>query len=133
MHPLVALVTLLALILYMWMGMRVASARGRYGVPAPATTGNPDFERHFRIQANTLENLVVFLPALWLFALFVGNDYVAAGIGLLWLVGRVMYMVGYARAAEARGPGFGVAALAQTVLLLGALGYVVWRIAKLGF
>lgn len=133
MHPLVALVTLLALILYMWMGVRVSSARARCAVPAPATTGNPEFERHFRVQSNTLENLIVFLPALWLFTAFVGNDYVAAGIGLVWVVGRVMYMLGYARAAEARGPGFGIASLAQIVLLLGALGYVAWHLVKSGF
>ena len=69
MHPLVALVTVVALMLFAWQGFRVGSARSRYGVEAPATTGHPDFERHFRVQANTLEGLVLFLPSLWLFAL----------------------------------------------------------------
>src|ERR1700760_1153083 len=103
-HPLVALVTLLALVLYMVMSIRVGAARSKYGVAAPATTGNPDFERIFRIHANTLENLAVFVPSLWLFAIFSGSDYIAAGLGAVWLIGRLMYMVGYARAAEQRGP-----------------------------
>jgi glutathione S-transferase len=133
MHVLVALVTLLALVLYMWMGIRVSRARTRCGVHAPATTGNPEFERHFRVQANTLEGLVVFLPALWLFAVFTGSDYVAAGLGVVWIIGRVMYMLGYAKAAESRGPGFGIASLAQVVLLLGALGFVAWRAVQHGF
>ena len=133
MHTLVALVTLLALVLYMWMGLRVGSARARCGVAAPATTGNPEFERHFRIQANTLEGLIVFLPALWLFTLFVGNDYVAAGLGLVWLIGRVIYMLGYAKAAESRSAGFGIQALAQIALLFGALGFVIWHIVRQGF
>jgi glutathione S-transferase len=133
MHTLVALITVLALLLYMWMGLRVASARARCGVVAPATTGDPEFERHFRVQANTLENLVVFLPALWLFALFANNDLIAAGLGLVWLVGRVLYMLGYAKAAASRGPGFGIAAIGQVALLLGAFGFVVWRLVQQGF
>lgn len=133
MHPLVALVTLLALILFLWMSFRVASARTRFGVAAPATTGHPEFERHFRIQANTLEGLVVFVPALWLFALFAGNDLVAAGLGVVWIVGRVIYMVGYARAPERRAAGFGVQALALMALLFGALGLVVWRMLQSGY
>jgi len=69
MHSLIALVTLLSLALFFWMGADVARARGRFGVPAPAVTGHPEFERHFRVQANTLEGLVLFLPSLWVFAL----------------------------------------------------------------
>jgi uncharacterized membrane protein YecN with MAPEG domain len=133
MHTPVALVTLLALAVFMWMGLRVAAARARRGVAAPATTGDPEFERHFRIQANTLEGLIVFLPALWLFAVFSGSDYAAAGLGLVWIVGRVIYALGYAKAAERRGPGFGLQALAQIALLLGALGFVVLRLVKQGF
>src|ERR1700739_3396506 len=72
-HGYVALVTLLALVVYLWMFMRVGSARSRFGVEAPAVTGHPEFERHFRIQANTLEGLIVFLPALWLFALYLNE------------------------------------------------------------
>jgi glutathione S-transferase len=128
MHPLVALVSLLALVLYMVMSIRVGAGRVKFGVAAPATTGHPEFERRFRIHANTLENLAVFLPSLWLFALFTGSDYAAAALGVVWLIGRVMYLVGYGQAAERRGAGFGVQALAQIALLLGALGFVVYRL-----
>jgi glutathione S-transferase len=130
MHTLVALVTLLALVLYFVMSINVGRARSKYGIAAPATTGNPDFERAYRIQANTLEGLIVFLPALWIFTLFSGRDYIAAGIGLVWLVGRILYMTGYARAAEARGPGFGIQALASVALVLGSLGFVVLRLIQ---
>jgi glutathione S-transferase len=133
MHPLVALVTLLALMLFMWMAIRVGSARARFGVAAPATTGHPDFERHFRVQANTLEGLMVFLPSLWLFAVFSGSDRIAAGLGLVWVVGRVLYMLGYAKAAESREAGFVIQALAMLALLFGALGFIVWHMARQGF
>jgi glutathione S-transferase len=121
----VAIVTILALLLYFVMSMRVGLGRAKYGVPAPAIAGNPDFERLFRIQANTLEWLPIFLPALWLFAIY-WNDRVAALIGLVWIVGRILYMTGYARAAGARGPGFAIQGLATLVLLLGALGKAIW-------
>jgi glutathione S-transferase len=133
MHTLVALVTLLALALYFTMSINVARARGKYGVAAPATTGHPDFERAYRIQANTLEGLIVFLPALWIFTVFSALDYVAAGLGLVWIVGRVLYMTGYSRAAEARGLGFGIQALASILLVLGGLGYVVWALVQQRF
>jgi uncharacterized membrane protein YecN with MAPEG domain len=124
-HALVAIVTILALLLYAFMSFRVGQARTKYGVPAPAITGNPDFERVFRVHANTLEWLPIFLPSLWLFAL-AWSDLVAAAIGLVWIVGRWLYMTGYAREAKARSLGFGIQALATAVLLFGALGKVVW-------
>jgi glutathione S-transferase len=129
-HSLVALVTLLALLLFFWMGIRVSSARQRHAVTAPATTGHPEFERHFRVQANTLEGLVLFLPSMWLFAIFVGSDYIAAGLGVVWIIGRIMYMMSYVREPTKRGPGFGIQALATMVLMLGSLGWVVWRIVQ---
>jgi glutathione S-transferase len=125
-HPLVAIVSLLALLLYFYMGVRVSQARTKYGVAAPAVTGNPDFERAYRIQMNTLEWLPIFLVSLWLFALSWDNDLVAAGIGVVWLIGRILYLTGYSRAAEARGPGFGIQGLAAGVLLFGALGRIIW-------
>jgi glutathione S-transferase len=132
MHPLVALITLLSLVLFTWMALRVGAARARCGVAAPATHGHPEFERHFRIHANTLEGLMVFLPSLWLFAIFVGNDAIAAGLGAVWIVGRVIYMIGYAKAAESRNAGFGIQALAMFALLFGALGAVIWHLVKHG-
>jgi glutathione S-transferase len=128
-YPLVAIVTLLTLLLYFYMSLRVGQARSKYGVVAPAVTGNPDFERAYRIQMNTLEWLPIFLASLWLFAASWSSDLIAAGIGLVWILGRILYLTGYSRAAEARGPGFGIQALAAAVLLFGALGRIVWMVA----
>ena len=131
-HPLVAIVTLLALLVYFYMSLRVGQARSKFNVPAPAMTGNPDFERAFRIHMNTLEWLPLFLVSLWLFAIAWNSDLIAAGIGLVWIFGRVLYLTGYSRAAEARGPGFGIQALATAVLLFGALGKVIWIVIQKG-
>jgi glutathione S-transferase len=122
-----AIVTCLAILFYAFTGIGVSRARSAYGVKAPTTTGHPDFERAFRIQMNTLEWMPVFLPSLWLFAIYV-SDWIAGLIGLVWIAGRVLYWIGYSRAAEKRGPGFGIQALASFVLLLGALGTIVWRL-----
>ncbi len=130
MHALVALVTVLALMVYVWQVQRVGSARGRLGVAAPATSGHPEFERHFRVQANTLEGLIVFVPSLWLFAIYTGADLIAAGLGLIWIIGRVLYTTGYAKEASARGLGFGIQAIAMLVLLLGAGAAVVWTLIQ---
>src|SRR5580692_6793629 len=129
MHAPVALVTLLALLLYVWMSLRVGSARQRYGVEAPAVTGHPEFERHFRVQANTTESLIIFLPALWLFALYL-NDWVAAAFGLVWIVGRVIYMNSYVRDPKSRSLGFGVQAIGLLALLFGALAAAIWTLLK---
>jgi glutathione S-transferase len=94
----------------------------------PAISGNPDFERVFRVQMNTLEWLPIFLPSLWLFAIYV-SDQAAAALGLLWIAGRIFYMIGYIKATERRSPGFFIQALACAVLLFGALGAIVWRLA----
>ena len=115
-----ALVTLLSVILYFWIGCRVGQARVRFGVKAPATTGNPDFERAFRIQMNTLEWMPVFLPAIWLAAIYV-SDIGAALLGLVWIAGRVLYMRGYSAAAEKRETGFFMQAIAAGLLWLAAL------------
>lgn len=124
-HLLVAAVTLLSLLTYVWLGLRVARARGRFGVTAPATTGNEDFERVFRAHQNTLEWLPLYLTSLWLFAIYWRDD-VAAILGVVWIIGRVLYGLGYAREAGARSLGFMVQALVVAVLLFGALGRIVW-------
>ncbi|MGJ4888558.1 MAPEG family protein [Bradyrhizobium sp. HKCCYLRH3099] len=127
MYHFTAIVTVLALMLYFYMAVRVAQARARFGVKAPAVTGNLDFERTYRVQVNTLEWLPIFLPALWLFAIYV-SDAIAASIGIVWIAGRAMYMVSYAKAAEKRGPGFGIQALAASTLLVGTLIAILWRL-----
>lgn len=130
-HHLVAIVTLLSLILYFTMSLRVGQARSQYGIAAPAITGNEDFERVFRVQANTLEWLPIYLPSLWLFALY-WNDRVAAVVGVVWIVGRILYMTGYSKAASSRSAGFGIQALATGVLLFGALGKIIWVAMQTG-
>ena len=81
----------------------MSRARGKFGVKLPAISGNPDFERVFRAQMNTLEWLPIFLPSLWLFAIYIG-DGIAAALGLVWVAGRILYVLGYAKAAEKRSP-----------------------------
>jgi glutathione S-transferase len=127
MYHFTAIVTCLAILFYFYTTMRVSRARTAYGVKVPATSGNPDFERVFRVQMNTLEWMPIFLPSLWLFAVYV-SDWGAAALGLVWIAGRILYLVGYERAAEKRGPGFGIQALAGFALLFGALGVIVWRL-----
>jgi len=127
-HIAVALVTIATLLLYLVMSVRVGMARGKYGVEAPAISGHADFERVFRVQANTLEWLPVFLVSLWLTAIYC-NEWAAAGLGILWIVGRLLYMTGYSRAAEARSLGFGIQALATFALLVCALISLVYQLA----
>jgi glutathione S-transferase len=127
MYHFTALVTCLAIALYFYTSIRVAKARAKFGIKAPAITGNDDFERVFRVQMNTLEWLPIFLPSLWLFAIYI-SDPIAAAIGLLWIAGRALYMTGYSQAANKRGRGFGIQALATGILWLGALGAIVWRL-----
>src|SRR5271168_2684127 len=122
-----AIVTSLAILLYMFTLGHVARARAAFGVQAPATTGHPDFERVFRVQMNTLEWMPIFLPSLWLFAFYI-NDALAAALGLVWIVGRVLYMTGYSQAAAKRGLGFGIQAVTAILLWLGALGAIVWHL-----
>lgn len=111
-----ALVTLLTVLLLLYTMFMVGGARRRYGIKAPATTGHPDFERVFRAQMNTLEATVMFLPCLWLAAVH-WNPYWAGYVGLAWVAARFWYAIGYAQAAEKRSAGFGIAFLANLVLL----------------
>jgi glutathione S-transferase len=127
MYHFTALVTCLAILFYFFTSVRVARARVTYGVKLPAIAGQPDFERVFRVQMNTLEWMPIFLPSLWLFAIYI-SDKSAAAIGVVWIVGRIFYLIGYTKAVEKRGPGFGIQALACIVLVLGALGAIVWRL-----
>jgi glutathione S-transferase len=127
MYYFTALVTCLAILFYFFTSFRVGKARAAFGIKAPAISGNADFERVFRVQMNTLEWMPIFLPSLWLFAIYV-SDPIAAALGLVWIVGRILYMTGYSQAAEKRGPGFGIQAVAAVILWVGALGTVVWRL-----
>ena len=127
MYHYTALVTMIAVLFYFYTSARVARARYTYGVKLPAISGNEDFERVFRVQMNTLEWLPIFLPSLWLFAIYV-SDLWAALCGLVWIAGRIAYLIGYEQAAAKRGPGFLIQSLSCAVLLFGSLGAVAWRI-----
>lgn len=130
-HSLVAIVTIGAVLVYAWMIVRVGGARRTSGIAAPAMTGDPVLERHVRVQANTLEWLPIFLVGLWLFAIY-WNDLIAAGLGVLWIVGRILYALGYVADPAKRELGFIVQAAASAILLFGALGRVVWILATVG-
>lgn len=130
-HALVAIVTLLSLLVYVWMILRIPGARRRTGIDAPAMTGHPELERHIRIQANTVEWLVIYLPALWLFAIY-WNDLVAAALGVIWMIGRIVYALGYAADPKKRELGFVIQALATAVLVFGALGRAIWVYVTIG-
>ena len=115
-----AIVILLALLEYMVFVMAVGRARGKYEIAAPAVTGNEIFERYYRVQQNTVEQIVVFVPAIIAFAYFVGDMW-AAGIGLVWIIGRYVYFRGYVAAPEKRGPGAMLTFIPNLVLVIGAL------------
>jgi uncharacterized MAPEG superfamily protein len=120
------LVVLLNVLLLFATGLVVAGARGRYGLKAPATTGHPGFERAFRVQMNTLEHTVVFLPTLWLAAQW-GNPTWAGIIGLVWIAARTWYVLAYLRDAEARHHPFTVSLIAWLLLL----ALAIWGVVRL--
>ena len=117
---LTTLVIMLALIQYFVFGLLVGRARGQTGVEAPAVTGHPDFERVFRAHQNTLEQLVMFVPAAAACAWFM-NDLLAAGLGVVYLIGRTMYFIAYSAEASKRGAGMGITALANLGLVISTL------------
>jgi glutathione S-transferase len=118
--PYVQIVTALAVLQFVVFGFRVGAARERYGVKAPAIAGNEIFERLFRIQMNTLEQLIVFLPGLYLFARYF-SPYVAAALGVVYLLGRELYAFTYVRDPSKRSVGYGVTFLPIVILVLGGL------------
>jgi glutathione S-transferase len=119
----VALVTVLLISQYMVFIMLVGAARGKTGIKAPAVTGDESFERAYRVQMNTLEQLMVALPALWVSGIYF-DSLVAALLGLAFFLGRVMYRAGYVKDPEKRGIGFGIGFLA----ILGLIGTGLWGV-----
>ncbi|WP_297695836.1 MAPEG family protein [Phenylobacterium sp.] len=112
-------VTVVALLVTFWMGLRVGLLRHRHGIEAPAVSGHPDFERAYRVQMNTMEQLVLFLPLLWLSTLFLRSfTWAPAAVGLVWIAGRLVYSSGYMAAPERRGTGFQIGMLASLALLI---------------
>ena len=100
-----SIVTVVALIVYFLITMNVGRTRFKYKVMPPATSGNPNFERALRVQQNTLEQLILFLPLLWLFCLYINPTW-GSGIGAFWIVGRILYALGYYQAAEKKNDWF---------------------------
>lgn len=116
----VDLVTTLALMQFVAFGLFVAKARGTYGIKAPATTGDEMFERYYRVHMNTLEMLVVFVPALWMAAKYWSPGWMAF-FGAIYLAGRVIYFQSYLKDPSSRTIGFAMSFLPTLFLLLAAL------------
>jgi len=124
-----SLITVSALILYFVVTINVGRARFKHKVSPPQMTGNPDFERVLRVQQNTLEQMILFLPSLWLFSQFISPVWGAA-IGAVWIIGRTLFAWGYYQAAEKRAAGFGISTLATLALLGGSLTGIIMSLLK---
>jgi glutathione S-transferase len=117
-----AIVTILAILFYFYTGLHVGRMRGKHNIKAPATSGHPEFDRAYRVQMNTLEHFVIFVPLLWLATTYFRTwGWLPAVFGLVWIVGRILYLTGYMADPEKRGTGFGIAALALLGLLILAI------------
>ncbi|HXZ68809.1 MAG TPA: MAPEG family protein [Alphaproteobacteria bacterium] len=126
---LVALVALGAMLLYFFMGARVGAARGKYKVEAPATTGDPIFERTFRVHQNTLEQMVPFLVGLYFFDTTL-SALGAAALGVVWILGRIIYMQAYIANPKSRAPGMLLTVGATAILVMGGIIGVVLRVIR---
>lgn len=124
-----SLVTVSALLLYFLITLNVGRARVKYKVSPPQVTGNPDFERVLRVQQNTLEQIILFLPLLWLFSQFISPIW-GSGIGAVWIIGRILFAWGYYQAAEKRAVGFGISTLATLALLGGSFTGIIMSLLK---
>lgn len=118
--PLVDLVVMLAVLEYFLFSFAAGKARDKFGVPAPATSGHPLFERCYRVQMNTLELLIIFIPGIWLFAHYVSERW-AAALGIVFIIGRALYFFAYVKEPKKRALGFGLSALPLLILMLGSL------------
>src|ERR1700740_1146578 len=127
--PYVHIVIALALLEFFLFGVAVARARATYRVMAPATAGHEVFERYFRVQMNTLEQLVIFVPSILMFGGYV-NAWLAAALGLTFIIGRAVSFVGYVRAPEGRALGFVLSAVPNLVLLGGGLAGAAWWLLR---
>ena len=121
----VAVISALVLIQYLVFAAKVGQARGKHDIKAPAIVGNVEFERIFRIHQNTMEQLIVFLPSLWIFAYYV-HALGAAALGVVFLIARFVYFKGYSEDPAKRAPGFITGYFATAALVLGGLGGAIW-------
>ncbi|MEP5765474.1 MAG: MAPEG family protein [Halieaceae bacterium] len=123
----IVLVTLLVAVEYFYLSIMVGKSRGETGIKAPSIIGNDKFERVFRVQQNTLEQLVIFFPALWIFGYYVSAT-IGAGLGVLFLIGRIIYARGYVKDPDKRAPGFIIGSLSLLALIIGGLVGVTLRL-----
>lgn len=123
----ITLIIALALLQYLYFVFRVGSSRGRYGVDAPATTGNEEWEKLYRVQANTMEQLIVFIPAIYMAASF-AHLWTAVGIGIVYLIGRTAYAWGYRAEPGKRAIGMLMTFFPNAILVLMAIGGVLYKI-----
>jgi len=112
--------TLVSLVVYMWMLANVGKARGKFKIPAPATDGPVEFLSVLRVQANTVEQMVIYFPALWMCAYFYSDRLAAVG-GALWAIGRIIYALGYYAEPGKRTLGFTITSFASFALLVGTV------------
>lgn len=122
----VHIVAMLAIAQYIFFGLKVGMARGKYGVKAPATSGHDMFDRIYRVQSNTLEQLVCFLPALFVAALYWPPIAIAA-IGVLYLAGRTLYWLSYVKDPSSRGTGFMMTFVSVVLLIAAAVVGALFR------
>lgn len=122
-----ALIIVLALTQYLVFGTRVGINRGKYGVKAPKTTGDETWERMYRVQMNTMEQLIIFIPAMVVFSMYVSSKWVLIP-GLMFIVGRQLYSWEYVKDPDSRVPGMALSGLSNAVLLLGSLLGIVLKL-----
>jgi uncharacterized membrane protein YecN with MAPEG domain len=117
---LIAIVTALALLQTFVFAFQVGQARVKHGIDAPATSGNDDFERAFRVHQNTIEQMIIFVPSLWMFGHYV-DPKIGAGVGIVFVIARLVYRGAYRGDPKSRGAGFSIGALSMMILLVGGL------------
>ena len=120
---LIAIITVMILIQTLFFGFEVGKARGKYNIKAPAVSGDENFDRHYRIHQNTIEQIIIFIPSLWLFGYFVNNN-VAAALGILFIIGRLVFRNAYLKNPASREIGFMMGFLPMAICLLGTLFFV---------
>lgn len=111
---------MVAVLQFVYFGIEVGRARGRFGVQAPAVSGHPEFERYFRVHVNTMEQLIVVVPAAGAFATFIGDMW-AAGLTAVYVVGRFIYFSSYVKDPSSRGLGFALSAFPAWIMAIGGL------------
>jgi uncharacterized MAPEG superfamily protein len=122
-----ALIIIIALAQYLLFTFRVGAARGKYGINAPSTTGDETFERIFRVQQNTMEQLIVFIPSMVLFSMYLSPGWALAP-GIVFIIGRQLYSHEYVANPASRTPGVALSLVASAVLLIGGFVGVVLKL-----